>query len=48
VKNFRLTTPQYLWHITFSHHDIPKLHQRHYLPSFPHSAREISPAWGSF
>jgi hypothetical protein len=27
--------------MVFSHHDIPQLRQRHWLPTFPHSAREI-------
>jgi ssDNA-binding Zn-finger/Zn-ribbon topoisomerase 1 len=40
-KKIRLTAPQYVWHITFFHHDIPQLRQRHWLPTFPHSNREI-------
>jgi hypothetical protein len=37
----RIPTPYYVWHVVFSRHDIPKLRMTHWLPSFPHSNREI-------
>jgi hypothetical protein len=40
-KKIRLTAPQYVWRIVFATRDIPKLRQTHWLPSFPHSDREI-------
>jgi hypothetical protein len=36
-----LTALQYVWRIQFVTRDIPKLRASHWLPSFPHSAREI-------
>jgi hypothetical protein len=37
----RIPTPYYVYRIVFRTRDIPKLRQTHWLPSFPHSDREI-------
>ncbi len=37
----RIPTPYYVWRVVFSRHDITKLRMTHWLPSFPHSNREI-------
>ena len=41
TKYVGLAAPPCVWRIVFSTHDIPKLRQTHWLPSFPHSGREI-------
>jgi hypothetical protein len=40
-KKYALTAPYYIYYIAFRSHDIPKLRASHWIPSFPHSAREI-------
>ena len=37
----RIPTPYYVWRVVFLSRDIPKLRVSHWLPCFPHSAREI-------
>ena len=39
-KKYALTAPYYIYYIAFRSHDIPKLRASHWIPSFPHSARE--------
>ena len=40
-KKYALTAPYYVYRIAFRSHDIPMLRASHWIPSFPHSAREI-------
>src|SRR5664280_3437619 len=40
-KKYALTAPYYIYYVAFRSHDIPKLRASHWIPSFPHSAREI-------
>ena len=40
-KEYALTALYYVYRIAFRSHDIPKLRASHWIPSFPHSAREI-------
>jgi len=49
-KKYALTAPYYIYYIAFRSHDIPKLRASHWIPSFPHSAREIwrAPALSPF